>query len=166
MDKLTRLDKLLFRLEAQHACLAWAFAEIADRPGPVFELGLGHGRTYDHMRTHLPGRDIYVFDREVDCIADCTPPHDRLFLGDVRDTLTSAADRFTGKVVLIHADMGSYQKAQNVVMRRILGPLLPPLMAPGAILISDLSIEVVGATALPLPESAREGRYFLYRNKA
>ena len=49
MDRLTRLEKLLFRLEAQHICLQWIFREIAGRPGVVFEMGLGHGRTYDHL---------------------------------------------------------------------------------------------------------------------
>ena len=42
-QRFTRLDKLRLRLEAQNACLDWAFGEIAGRPGPVFELGLGHG---------------------------------------------------------------------------------------------------------------------------
>jgi hypothetical protein len=77
----TRLERLLYRLEAQHACLGWAFGEIRHRAGLVFELGLGHGRTYDHLRSNLPGREIYVFDREVDCFPDCTPPADRLLLG-------------------------------------------------------------------------------------
>ncbi|WP_245299248.1 class I SAM-dependent methyltransferase, partial [Sinorhizobium sp. GL28] len=45
----SRLEKLLFRLEAQHICLEWALREIAGRPGIVFEMGLGHGRTYDHL---------------------------------------------------------------------------------------------------------------------
>ncbi|NRP21676.1 hypothetical protein LPJGGPFB_04935 [Ensifer adhaerens] len=58
-----RPEKLLFRLEAQRICLEWAFREIAGRPGIVFEMGLGHGRTYDHLRIHLPEREIYVLDR-------------------------------------------------------------------------------------------------------
>ena len=31
--------------------------------GPVIELGLGNGRTYDHLRERLPGRRIIAFDR-------------------------------------------------------------------------------------------------------
>jgi len=80
--KLTRLDKLRLRLVAQDACLGWAFGDITGKPGVVFELGLGHGRTYDHIRTHLPDRDIYVFDREVDCYEDCIPPADKMILGE------------------------------------------------------------------------------------
>lgn len=162
MDQLTRLDKLLFRLEAQRACLGWAMAEIAGLSGIVFELGLGHGRTYDHLRKHLPDRDIYVFDREVDCIADCTPPDDRLVLGDIADTLPSAAQRFRGKVVLAHADLGTYDDAENLVRGAVLTRHLPALLAPGAIVLSDLPLHLDGATPLPLPAGARQGRYFIY----
>jgi hypothetical protein len=164
MNRLTRLDKLLFRLEAQHLCLEWIFQEIAGHPGVVFEMGLGHGRTYDHLRTHLPEREIYVLDREVDCFDDCIPPDDRLLLGDIADTLSAAATRFGGQVVLAHADLGSYDEAHNIAMASKLGPRLPPVLAPGAIVLSDLPLELAGTVALPLPAGAREGRYFLYRN--
>ena len=123
--RLTRLDKLYYRIQAQHLCLEWAMAAVSDKSGVVFELGLGHGRTYDHLRTHMPERDIYVFDREIDCIADCTPPDDRLFLGDIGDTLRDAASRFGHKVVLVHADMGTYDEARNREMTARLGALLP-----------------------------------------
>ena len=164
MDRLTRLEKLLFRLEAQHICLQWAFREIAGCPGVVFEMGLGHGRTYDHLRTYLPEREIYVFDREVDCFQDCIPPDDRLLLGDIADTLGAAAARFGGRVVLAHSDLGSYDQAHNVAMSSRLGPRLPAVLAPGAIVLSDLPLELAGAQALPLPAGVRDGRYFLYRN--
>lgn len=161
--KLTRLDKLRLRLEAQNACLGWAFEKIATTPGIVFELGLGHGRTYDHLRTYLPERDIYVFDREIDCYEDCTPPADRMFLGNIDETLRAAAARFPNKAILIHSDMGSYTEAHNSAMSALLDRRLPATLAPGAIVVSDLPLAMAGATALPLPAGAREGRYFLYR---
>ncbi|MFI0848174.1 class I SAM-dependent methyltransferase [Mesorhizobium sp. IMUNJ 23232] len=164
-DQLTRLDKLLFRLEAQRACLGWAIGEIAGFPGIVLELGLGHGRTYDHLRKHLADRDIYVFDREVDCIADCTPPDNRLVLGDIADTLPSFTERFRGKVVLAHADMGTYDDAENLVRGAVLSRHLPALLAPGAIVLSDLPLQLDSATPLPLPASARQGRYFIYETR-
>lgn len=160
----TRLEKLLFRLEAQHACLGWACAEVADRPGVVFELGLGHGRTYDHLRTSLPGRDIYVFDREIDCFPDCTPPGDRMILGDLGDTLRAAGRRFKGQVVLVHADVGTYEDQANAAMSVLVSRHLPPVLAPLAIVVSDLPLELAGAEALPVPGGGSAGRYFLYRN--
>lgn len=120
MTRLTRLEKLLFRLEAQYLCLAWAFKEVAGGRGAVFELGLGHGRTYDHMRQNLPGRDIYVFERDLDCFDDCVPPDDRLFLGDIGDTLAASARRFPRQVVLAHCDVGSYTTAHNEAMSGLL----------------------------------------------
>ena len=164
MTRLTRLEKLLFRLEAQHVCLEWAFREIAGRPGIVFEMGLGHGRTYDHLRSNLPDREIYVFDREVDSYEDCTPPGDHMMLGEITETLTAAASRFGAQVVLAHADMGSHDSAHNIEMSAKLSRHLPPVLAPGAIVLSDLPLELAGTRALPLPSGAREGRYFLYRN--
>src|SRR4051794_33396091 len=164
MNKLTRLDKLLLRLQAQHICLEWIFHEIAGHPGIVFEMGLGHGRTYDHLRTHLPEREIYVLDREIDCFDDCIPPDDRLLLGDIADTLAAAATRFGRRVVLAHADLGSYDEAHNVAMSAKLSNGLPAVLAPGAFVLSDLPLELSGARALLLPAGAREGRYFLYRN--
>ncbi|MBS3647256.1 hypothetical protein KEU06_01270 [Pseudaminobacter sp. 19-2017] len=164
--RLTRLDKLYYRLQAQHVCLNWAATEIAPMSGVVFELGLGHGRTYDHLRTRLPDREIHVFDREVDCIADCTPPDDRLWLGDVDKTLAAAQERFGGRVVLLHADLGTYEAERNEVIKEILRRRVPPLLAPGAIVLSDLPLVLEGASPLPLPDGAREGRYFLYRRSS
>jgi len=163
MSKLTRLEKLLFRLEAQYACLNWAFGEITGKPGLVFEMGLGHGRTYDHLRTNLPDRDIYVLDREIDSFPDCVPPDDRLILGNIDKTLTVAAQRFGNQVILAHSDMGSYTEAHNASVSEQVGRLLPPVLAANAIVISDLPLELAGARPIPLPVGAQEGRYFLYR---
>jgi hypothetical protein len=162
--RLTRLEQLLFRLEAQHICLGWAFGEIKGRPGLVFEMGLGHGRTYDHLRSNLPGRDIYVFDREVDCFEDCVPPADRLMLGEISETLAAAAKRFGRQAVLVHSDMGHYTQAHNVAMSAKLSRSLPAVLAPGAIVLSDLPLQLEGAHRLPLPAGVRADRYFLFRN--
>ena len=164
MPKLTRLEKLLFRLEAQRLCLEWAFNEIDGTPGIVFEMGLGHGRTYDHMRTHLPEREIYVLDREIDSFDDCIPPDDRLLLGDIEETLAAGAERFGKTVILAHADLGSYTEAHNRAVSAKVSRALPAVLAPSAIVISDLPLELIGAKAVSLPTGAREGRYFLYRN--
>ncbi|MBX3596132.1 MAG: hypothetical protein KF874_01045 [Rhizobiaceae bacterium] len=163
--KLTRLDKLRLRLVAQDACLAWAFENIKGRSGIVFELGLGHGRTYDHIRTHLPDREIYVFDREVDCYEDCIPPTDKMILGDMRQTVPEAVRRFAGQVVLLHADTGSYGDKHNTEMQQLLSATLAPALAPEGLLLSDLKLDVPGTEAVPLPPGATEGRYFIYRRQ-
>lgn len=159
----SRLEKLLFRLEAQVACLAWAFREIGAHPGIVFELGLGHGRSFDHLRKNLPTRDIYVFDRLVDSYPDCTPDADHIILGELARTLPKAASRFRGEVVLAHCDLGSFSAEHNKTMSAIVSASLAPALADGAVILSDLPLAIPDTTRLPLPAGAREDRYFIYR---
>jgi hypothetical protein len=160
---LTRLEKLLYRLEAQHAVLAWAFEQIAAREGIVFELGLGKGRTYDHLCRHLPGRQIWVFEREVDAIPDCVPDPAFLIEGEIAATLPAAAVRFSGQVVLAHSDVGSFDHERNIAMAKVVSAALPPALAPGGLVLSDLPLELRGMEQLPLPTGARRDRYFIYR---
>ena len=159
----SRLEKLYFRLEAQVACLAWAFREIGERPGLVFELGLGHGRTFDHLRKNLPGRKIYVFDRQVDSYPDCTPEADHMILGELSQTLAQAAARFDGQVILAQSDVGSFSAEHNGTMSSIVSANLAPALADGAIILADLPLAIPASTRLPLPPGAREDRYFIYR---
>lgn len=160
---LTRLEKLLYRLEAQHACLDFAFRDMAGKPGMVFEIGLGHGRTFHHLRHHLPEREIFVFERQVDSYPDCTPDEDYILLGDIGETLPAAAERFRGQVLLAHSDVGTFESSHNQAMARLVSGALAPALAPGALILSDLPLDVPGASPLPLPANAREGRYFMYR---
>jgi len=163
MAPLSRLEKTLFRLQAQAACLDWAFAEIAGRPGPVVELGLGLGRTFSHLRRHLPEREIHVFDRINNAYEDCQPPPGFLHLGEIEATLARLRERLEGKVVLANADLGSHDRALNQVVSAMSARLLPSLMAPRGIIMSDLPLELESFETVPLPPGAREGRYYLYR---
>lgn len=163
MRRSSRLEKLLYRLEAQHACLAWAFEHIKDRPGVVFELGLGHGRTFDHLRRHLPGRQIIVFERKVDSYLDCTPDPSQLILGELAETLPEAARLFEGQAILAHSDVGSFEPEHNSRMSGIVSRHLGPALAPGAVILSDLPLSIPGAHSVSLPPGAREDRYYIYR---
>ena len=73
---MSRLDSFIRRLKAQRACLTHAAQAIGNDEGTVLELGLGNGRTYDHLRECLPERDIFVFEREVRAHPDCIPDTD------------------------------------------------------------------------------------------
>lgn len=164
MNMLTRLEKTLYRLEAQHACLHWAFEQIAERDGIVFEIGLGLGRTFNHMRHHLGEREIYAFERVINAYPDCMPDDEHLILGEIEETLPAASARFAGQVLLGHSDVGSFDKDNNRMMAGLISKHLPPALAPGAIVMSDLPLAMPGCTALALPPGAREDRYYLYRN--
>ncbi|RMD63096.1 MAG: hypothetical protein D6826_05805, partial [Alphaproteobacteria bacterium] len=134
---MSRLDLNIVRLKAQRACLDRAAELIRDVPGPVFELGLGNGRSYDHLREILPGRDIFVFDREVAAHPDCIPDAAHLFLGDFHDTLPEALKRFAGRLALIHADIGSADRARDAHLAAFIAGHLPHLLCPGAVVAGD-----------------------------
>ena len=160
---MSRLDSFIRRLQAQRACLDHAARLIAGLDGVVLELGLGNGRTYDHLRSLFPARDIYVCERQVAAHPDCVPPAERLILGDMRDTLPAARPRLGGRVVLAHLDAGSGDGAANRNLAAALTPLLVPLLCEGGMLVSDPEIAAADLAPLPLPDGISPGRYHLYR---
>ncbi len=136
---------------------------IADLPGPVLELGLGNGRTYDHLRELFPDREIFVFDRRVAAHPDCIPDDDHMILGDITDTLASAADRLGGRAALAQCDIGTGEKESNARLIAAIAPLVNALMLPGGIVCSDQEYTVANWAAQPLPDGVRPGRYFINR---
>ena len=160
---MSRLDSFIRRLQAQRACLDHAAGLIAGLDGIVLELGLGNGRTYDHLRSLFPSREIYVCERRVAAHPDCVPPAERLILGDMRDTLPAARARLAGRVALAHLDAGSGDDEANRRLAAALTPLLMPLLCQGAVLVSDPEIACAELKPLPLPDGVRPGRYHLYR---
>jgi S-adenosyl-L-methionine methyltransferase len=161
---MTRLDSAIRRLMAQRDLLDWAAREIARVPGLVLELGLGNGRTYDHLRARLPERAIYVFERLPAAHPSCTPAPDRLLVGDVCETLPRFADQIgPGSVALIHADLGSGDEVGNRVFCRELSPLVAPLLAPGGLLLADQSFDMPGFREIAGKAGIDPGRYFAYR---
>jgi hypothetical protein len=160
---LTRLDKAIRRLQAQRTCLDWAVAEIADLPGIVVELGLGNGRSFDHLRACLPDREIYVFERSVNAHPDAVPSPDRLILGDIEETLPQMRPEFASRVALMHSDIGTGDDARNARIAGWLGPEILPFLAPGGIVASDQPLAALSDIAVALPPGVGEDRYYLYR---
>ena len=160
---MSRLDSAIRRLEAQRACLDHAAGLIAAVKGPVVELGLGNGRTFDHLRQRLPGREIFAFDRRVDAHPDCIPDARHLVLGDFADTLPTAIQRIGGRAALVHADTGTGEAERNAKLAAWLVPHLLALTAPGGVILSDQELIGIAAKSLPLPQGVPPGRYFLYR---
>ena len=162
---MSRLDSFIRRLEAQRACLDSAAQLIAAVPGNVLEFGLGNGRTYDHLRERLRGRDIYVFERQVAAHPDCIPPADRLFLGDFLDSLPKAIAQLGQDTALANLDIGSGDEAASRQLARAMTPFVLQLLKPGGILISDQPIADPQLEALNLPAGIKPGRYFLQRRR-
>jgi hypothetical protein len=163
---MSRLDSFIRRLEAQRACLALAAERTRGLPGPVLELGLGEGRTYDHLRELLPEREIFVFEREVRVAPDSVPDAAHLILGDVRATLPQARRRLPGPAALAHVDVGTGEAARNAALAAWLAGALPPLLAPGAWVVSDQALRAPALIPQAPPLGIAPERYHLYRHEA
>jgi len=160
---LSRLDSFIRRLEAQRACLDLAADAIGRQAGTVLELGLGNGRTYDHLRERLPGRDIIVFEREVRAHPDCVPDDRHLVLGSIEETLPAYTERHPGEAVLVHSDIGTGDAVRNRKLAAWLSEALPSLLRPGAWVAADQALHGNGLLPEPLPDGISADRYFLYR---
>lgn len=163
---MSRLDSFIRRLEAQRACIDRAVALSAPLSGPVIEVGLGNGRTYDHLRARMPDREIFAFDRHVAAHPACVPDARHLLLGDFRATLAAAASSLGGKVAVCHADIGSGDEAASQALGAAIAPLVDALMAPGGIVVGDQMMQVSRWRDLPLPPGIEPGRYFIRRVEA
>jgi hypothetical protein len=160
----SRLDSFIRRLEAQRACLGLAAALVERLDGVVLELGLGNGRTYDHLRELCPARPIWVCERRVAAHPDCIPPAEFLLLGDMRDTLNRALPDLVGRVALAHFDAATGDAAASRAFADEIGGLVVPLLRPGGILVSEPAIFDDRLVLLELPAGIAPGRYHIYRH--
>ncbi|NNG05437.1 MAG: hypothetical protein HKM95_15245 [Inquilinus sp.] len=161
MDTASRLDRMIARLSAQRAHIEAAAALIREVPGPVLEIGLGKGRTFDHLRKLLGDREIFAYDGTLHAPAGAVPDPDHLVLGDFRETLPAAMERLPAPAALAHADFGSEDRARDAAQAAWLGPLIDGLMAPGAVVLSDRELSAPRWTAID--GSGRDWPYFLWR---
>ncbi len=167
---LTRLERFMARTAAQRACIDDAAARVGALEGEVWEVGLGNGRTYDHLRDRFPGRAIVVFDREIAAHPECVPPDDLMRLGDFRETIPAEVVKREGRVAVIHADIGTANIGKSRAMGRWLAPHFARALAPGGFLIGDQPMDdaalapvalagIDGAASLPADA------YFCYRKR-
>lgn len=157
---MSRLESFIRRLTAQRDVLDAIVPEVERLPGPVIELGLGNGRTFDHLRERLPGRRIVAFDRAVGAHRSSTPPEGDLVLGEIRET----AAAFAGiGAALVHADIGAGYDEADAKTLEWLPDLVASLLDPGGIAASGLALEHPALEPLPLPDGVPDKRYFLYR---
>jgi len=160
---MSRLDSFIARMQAQRDCLNFLRPLVAVLPGPILEVGLGNGRTYDHLRELFPRRDIWVFERKVAAHPDCVPPDNRLFLGEAQEAIPQAAGRLGATAALIHTDLGTGDHEANVAMGKWLGPALDALAARGGYVLANQPLDVARWRRLPEPPGVPKDRYFLYR---
>ena len=154
---MSRLDSMLRRFAAQRDGLNWAAEQVADLTGDVLDLGLGNGRTYDHLREIMPERRIWVMDRVLQCHPSCTPPKADFLQGEAEPMLRQLVDTGT-RIAMAHYDFGSGIKDQDVAEAARLSPLIARAMVPGGLLVSGQPL--VGFEQIPGPSSIAVDRYF------
>lgn len=132
---------MISRLTAQRALLDQAAREIAATPGCVFELGLGSGRTFDHLRDIFPDREIFAFDRAISAHPKSIPDGDHMILGEIRETLQFCGPRIPGKPAFIHIDLGSGDPTQDLITRSWLSPLVAGWVVPGTVVLADRPLD-------------------------
>jgi hypothetical protein len=157
---MSRLDSFIRRMTAQRDILNHICDSVKELEGPVIELGLGNGRTYDHLRERFPDRRIIAFDRSVGSYRSSTPEPENLEIGEIRDT----AQKYTGiGAALVHADIGTGYDEKDAVTLTWLPGLTAALLALHGIAASGLELNHPELERLLLPASVKPGRYFLYR---
>lgn len=159
---MSRLDNMIRRLTAQQLCLNAAARLVRDLPGPVLEIGLGKGRTYDHLRELFPEREVYAFDRHIVALPECTPDIDHMILGDFRETLPSALGLIGARASLAHCDFASGNPRSDAALAGWLAAALRRLMADGGVIVTDREMRVAGWRELELPEGVKKDRYYMY----
>ncbi len=162
------LERLAARLLAQRAHIQAAAALIENVPGLVFEIGLGKGRTYSHLRALFPDREIYCFDRELHAPPQERPPRNRLILGEFRRSLTAAAARLGTPIAFAHCDIGTRRPDRDRALARYLAATLPRFMTPNGIVAGDRPMASRQLRLLPSPAVERPRDiplwpYYLYR---
>lgn len=140
---MSRLDSMIRRLTAHRAAIDWAAGAVATVEGDVLEVGLGNGRTYDHLHETLPGRRIWVIEREPSPHPDCWPPEELLLIGEAEAGFARLAAS-GARLALVNYDLGSGDKAHTLREAARFAPTLRDALTPGGVLLS----------VQPLPETS------------
>jgi len=160
---MSRLDSFINRLSAQRDLLNHIrYENMLPDQGAILELGLGNGRTFNHLRELFADRRIVVFDRAVAAHKSSIPDQKDIVLGEISTT----AAGFTGQnAAMVHADIGTGYDDVDAKTLVWLPNMTVDLLGPGGIAASGLPLDHPQLDPLPLPPGIAVDRYFLYRRK-
>jgi hypothetical protein len=159
---MSRLDSFIARMQAQRSILNHVCRNMPLPDGVVLEIGLGNGRTYDHIREIFPDRRIIAFDRAVGSHPASTPPAEDLVLGEISETLKSVS---AGSAAFAHADIGTAYRETDAETMRWLPRCLADALAPGGIAASGLPLQHADLEQIAVPDGIDPKRYYLYRRR-
>jgi hypothetical protein len=160
---MSRLDGFISRMHSQRAVLNHIKeASMIAPDGVILEIGLGNGRTYDHIRELFPNNRIIVFDRAIGSHPDSTPPEADLILGDIKETIA----QFSGRdIAFAHADIGTAYPEKDAKTLTWLPHSIAAALQTGGVAASGLPLDHPELEPLPLPAGADPGRTYFYRKR-
>ncbi|WP_333630350.1 class I SAM-dependent methyltransferase, partial [Agrobacterium cavarae] len=154
---MSRLDSFIRRLSAQRDILNHVHGDL-DLPaeGPIMEIGLGNGRTFNHLLELFPDRRIVAFDRAMGAHASSVPEEGNLVLGEIDQT----AKEWVGiGAALVHADIGTGYDEKDAVTLTWLPQIVSGMLAKGGIAISGLPLTEPSLDPLSVPDTVPTDRY-------
>ena len=158
---MSRLDNFILRMQAQRDVLD----HIANNgwvpiDGLILELGLGNGRTYDHLREKFTTQRIMVFDRSAHTHPASTPFEEDIVLGEISETI----ERYIGVgAALAHIDIGTIYGEVDAATLTWLPHSIVGVLAQGGLAASGLPLKHPMLQPLPLPWEVNYGHCYLYR---
>ncbi|MDS7598008.1 class I SAM-dependent methyltransferase [Agrobacterium tumefaciens] len=158
---MSRLDSFIRRLTAQRDILNHVHRDLElPSDGAIMEVGLGNGRTFNHLRELFPERRIIAFDRAMGAHASSVPAAEDLVIGEISET----APAYVGfEAALVHADIGTGYPEKDALTLTWLPQLTAGMLGAGGIAISGLPLEHAALEPLSVPDTVPTDRYFLYR---
>jgi hypothetical protein len=158
---MSRLDNFILRMQAQRDVLN----HIADNgwvpmDGLILELGLGNGRTYDHLREKFTTQRIVVFDWSAHTHPASAPSEEDMVLGEISETIRQFAG---ADAALAHVDIGTFFADTDALTLTWLPDSIVAVLAPGGLAASGLPLEHDMLQPLPLPSGVVDGHCYLYR---
>ena len=157
---MSRLESMMRRLAAQKTGLEWCVEQIKSITGDFVEIGLGNGRSYDHLREIAPDKKIWVLDRILQCHPSCVPPKDSFLQGEANEVMTQMKSDNIG-ISLAHYDFGIGVKDKDEAEAAALSPLIKDIMVKDGLLMSCQPL--VGFTQIEGPAEIPTGRYYFYK---
>lgn len=158
---MSRLDTFINRMSAQRDILNHVAHDLGlPAEGPVLEVGLGNGRTFNHLRELFPDRRIVAFDRAMNAHKSSVPADENLVLGEINET----GKTFGGAgAALVHADIGTGYDDKDAITLSWLPQMVVDMLRPGGVAVSGLPLAHKDLSELPRLPTVSEGRYFMYR---
>lgn len=158
---MSRLDNFILRMQAQRDVLDHiAINGWVPFNGLVLELGLGNGRTYDHLREKFTTQRILVFDRSEHTHPASIPLKEDMVAGEISETIKG----FIGAdAALVHVDIGTIYADEDTSTLAWLPDSIVAVVAQGGIVVSGLPLPHDTLQPLPLPQGVKPGYCFLYR---